>query len=345
MLKHIKSALHSKIALFAFFGSLASILSLFGWVAEKFLSYAPETLGIISFVIIGLIFFSALLLLGVAFIQYEKIKGLQGDYILSHRISHHLRNSITALQNLEFSIVKKIDNTDSVKQFDDIMENDELKRKDIFKKLGAKTTGSVVKQLENYFLCNGLEGNVRVTIKSIVPNDSNQLNWEIITLVVDPFTWNNQDRLLEQKEGEHHKIKDNSDFKGMLLGTEKYFVNNNLCNLSDGQYKNSSKDWRKRYNATMVVPIKNQPDGKKNSVYYGFLTVDSLNPKGQTLFTSDEESPTLNIIAHAADALAVWFIKNDNHVKLLEGAFAQREGLIVLAQTIAERKLEKLKSS
>lgn len=268
----------------------------------------------------------------------NKVNGLQSDYVLSHRISHYLRNSIAALQNLEFSILEKIDNTDSISHFDEILENDQLKRKEIFTKLGDKATGAICKQLENYFSYNKLESNIRVTIKSIISNEGNQLNWDVATLVVDPFTWNNQDRLVEKKEDELHKIKDNSDFQGILLGTEKCFVSNDLSKL-DGNYKNSSKDWIKRYNSTMVVPIKNQPDGKNNSVYYGFLTVDSLNLKGQSLFDSDEDSPTFNILANAADALAVWFIKNDNHVKLIKNALTHREGLIILAETIAEKNI------
>jgi len=313
----IKDALNSKMALFTFFASFASILSLFGWAAEHFLGYAPKTLGIISFIVIGLIFIVACYLLITAFFQYTKIKNIQGDYVLSHRISHHLRNSIATLQSLEFQTIKKVRTATSVQQLSDIKENDELKRRDTFKKLGAKTTGAVAQQLANYFLCNGLEGNIRVTIKSILPNGNNQLDWEVSTAVVDPVTWNDQDRIIEEKEDEHHKIGENSDFKGILLGDEKYFYSNDLSALPDEKYQNSSKNWRARYNATMVVPIKNQPDGKRNTVYYGFLTADSLNAKKQELFISGNESAPLNILAHAADTLAVWFIKNDNHAEML----------------------------
>jgi len=316
--------------------SAASIISLWGWAGEKFLSYAPEMLGLISFFVIGLIFLFALSLLAIAFIQHEDVKELQGDYILSHKITHNLRNSITDLQSLEFTTLKKIDKCELPQQFSDIKENDELKRKEIFKSLGAKTTGCIVKQIKNYFLCNGLKADIRVTIKTIVPCGSNQLKWQVATLVVDPSTWNNQNSDID--ESGTHFIENNSDFEDILLGNKKVFSHNNLNSVSEKEYKNSSRDWRKRYNASMVVPIKNKPYGKDNTVYYGFLTVDSLNPKKQALFDSKENSPTLNILAHAADALAVWFIKNDNHDKLLGEAFEYREGTLILEQAITAKK-------
>ena len=317
------------MAVFTFSASLASLLSLFGWAAEKFLGYAPETLGIISFFVIGLIFIFALALLVIAYFHYDRLKGVQNDYILSHRITHYLRNSIADLQSLEFQTRKKIDNAELEKQFPDIQENDELKRKEIFKKLGAKITGSVAKQVKNYFLCNGLEGNVRITIKILNPDDTNdQLQWKVVTGIVDPETYNNRDRELQKIENAEHKIADNTDFQGILIGSEKCFSCNDLSGLPEDKYKNSSKDWRKRYNATLVVPIKNQPDGRRNIVYYGFLTADSHNPKKQKLFSSEDNAPVLNILAHAADALAVWFIKNDNHVDVIKAAIkAKRRDL------------------
>lgn len=322
------------MAAFTFFASLASILSLFGWAAEKFLNYAPELLGIVSFFIIGFVFLCAIFMFVTAFVSYEKIKELHSDYVLSHRITHHLRNSITALQDLEFLTLKKIDNAESINQFSDIAETNELKKIAIVKKLGAKVSGAVSEQIKNSFIANRLQGNVRVTVKLIIPTGNNQLEWQVETLVVDPFTWNNQDRSLEERENETHTIGENSDFSGILQGKEKYFVCNNLSSLSDDNYRNSSKDWRKRYNSTVVVPIKNRPDGQGNAVYYGFITADSLNPKNMELFRGKEDSSTLNILAHAADALAVWFIKNDSYTKMLSDSFTQRERILILNDAI-----------
>jgi hypothetical protein len=330
LLKILNKLVHSEFVLFTFFASCASIISLFGWAAETFLDFAPKTLGVVSVSVIGCLFFFALSLFVRAFILYKRINNLNGDYVLSHRITHNLRNAITALQDLEFDTLSKIEKTEIEQEFLPLKENDELKRKSLFEKLGAKVTGAVAKQVKNYFICDGLEGNIRVTIKSIIPKGNSQLDWGIKTVVVDPNTWNNEDRIIEEHEDKLHIIGENSDFEEILLGNTRCFVENNLSNLSGSEYKNSSQDWRKRYNATMVVPIKNKPDGKENTVYYGFLTIDSNNEKAQKLFDDSQDSATLNILAHAADALAVWFIKNDNHTVKLTGAFTERMGIIEL---------------
>jgi len=337
LIKNLKKLFQSTTATFAFFASLASIVSLFGWAAEKFLNYAPETLGLISFFVIGFVFLFAIFLLFRAFIASEKIKEIHNDYILSHTVTHQLRNAITALQELEFNTLSKIDNTDSTNHFEEILENDRLKRQDIFRELGSKVTGSVAKQITNNFLSHHrVNENVRATIKSLIPENNNQLKWEIRTSVVDPKTYD-QDTALEDRENEIHFIEGNTDFKGILIGKEKYFAKNDLAGMKDANYSNSSKDWRDRYNATLVVPIKNKPDGKNNTVYYGFLTVDCMNTKKHELFTQKLGSPSLNIVAHAADALAVWFIKNDNHTEILKGSFTQREGLLIFDQAIKTR--------
>jgi hypothetical protein len=113
-----------------------------------------------------------------------------------------------------------------------------------------------------------------------------------------------------------------------------------LQSLSSRDYKNSSPEWRSRYNATLVVPIKSKPDGQSDAVYYGFITADSLNPSKQEQFSSDINSAVVNIMAHAADAMAVWFIKNDNHVKSIERAETERIGLLVLWGFIDQHKLK-----
>ena len=294
------------MAIYSFFASLASILSLAGWAGEKYAAFTSETMGIISFFIIGSIFIFSIYLLLAAFISYEKIRDLHSDHVQSHRITHNLRNAITSLQDLEFSTLDRIDTLKETNQFPDVKENNKLKRQNIFKELGANITGSVTKQIENHFTCNGYDEEVRVTIKSIIHNeDPDQLNWRISTVMTDPQTSNNHGPALEREEDEDHKIGKNSDFKGIMLGDENHFVCNNLEMLGDNTYENSSKDWRRRYNATMVIPIKSRPNGKENSVYYGFLTADSKNKNNKALFNAEDDAPTINIMAHAADALAV----------------------------------------
>lgn len=324
----IKTLLNSKAATFAFFGSMASILSLYGWAGEKFLGYAPETIGIISFVVIGIIALFSVYFLVAAFIYHERVIATQSGYALNHKITHQLRNAISRMQDLEYETSRKIQNVELEAQFSDIVENSELKRREIFKKLGAQVSSAVANQLRHHFASNEIAGNIRVTIKVIKPNGTAPKDWETVTASVDHETWSNQDRILESQDHESHRIGDNSDFEDILIGKRNCFVCNDLQALPEKQYKNSSQEWRKRYNSTIVVPIKSKPDGEKNSVYYGFITADSLNPSKQDQFSSDVKSPTLNIMAHAADAMAVWFVKHDSLSNVLTDRITERRGIL-----------------
>lgn len=338
-MKYIKQALESRMAAFVFFSSLASVVSLFGWAAEKYLQFVPENIAIISFAVIGCTFLFALFLLISSFVSHEKIKELQGDYKLSHRITHHLRDAISALRDLEFEALEKIEISDREADFLQIKENDYLKTTSILHDFGANVASAVADQIKNYFLTNKMYENVRVTIKSLIPSGENQLDWEIKTDLVDHNTWNADFRRLDKNKMEKHLIRNNSDFEGILLGKNKVFFHNNLRSISTDEYKNSSPDWRDRYNSTMIVPIKSKPDGKLNPVFYGFLTADSLNGKNKELFSNDIDAPVLNIMAHAADALAAWYIKNDDHVQTLNDAFAQRTGILAMADYIKNNKI------
>jgi len=307
-----KTLINSKAAVFSVLGSAASIVSLYGWAGEKFLGYAPEAIGIISFIVIGIISLFSIYFLVAAFLYHERVIATQSDHALNHKITHQLRNAISRMQDLEYETSKKIENVELEAQFADIIENNELKRREIFKRMGAQVSSAVANQLRHHFASNEIDGNIRVTIKVIKPCGSTPKDWETVTASVDHETWGDQDRILESQDHESHRIGDNSDFEDILIGKRNCFVCNDLQGLPEKDYKNSSLEWRKRYNSTIVVPIKSKPDGDKNSVYYGFITADSLNPSKQDQFSFDVKSPTLNIMAHAADALAVWFVKNDS---------------------------------
>lgn len=75
----------------------------------------------------------------------------------------------------------------------------------------------------------------------------------------------------------------NTAFKDILTNSKRsYYMSNNLFLLSRFRlYENQNKNWRKFYNATLVVPITLEEDaeliGRNNVV--GFLCVD--NKKGR----------------------------------------------------------------
>ena len=338
LIKTITSSINSKCAIFNTFAGAASITALYGWAAEKFLDYTPQQIGLISFIVIAITTLFSIYFLIAGYIFYAKMAESQTSHALIHTITHQLRNAIGEMQDLEYITSKKIEKVELEAQFPEIKLNDELKRQALFKKFASKVCNTVAKQLKNHFNINQISGNIRTTIKVILPEGKNQLDWKTVTSAVDSETWNEDDRFIEAQASGQHKIGENSDFEGIITGKQNCFVCNDLTSLPEKQYKNSSPEWRKRYNSTIVVPIKSKPDGRSDAVYYGFLTADSLNKDNHKQFEEDINSPTLNILAHAADALAVWFIKNDNHAKTIGQREIEQTGLLELANFIEQQK-------
>ncbi len=78
-----------------------------------------------------------------------------------------------------------------------------------------------------------------------------------------------------------------------------------------GEYINTHHDWKQFYNATLVVPICYDPhDGDKRTIYYGALTIDSMNSRNQVLFNDDVP---YRLLASSADLLAIMF----GHIDIL----------------------------
>lgn len=320
----LRKVTHCKMAIVTLLSSLASIAAFVGWAAEKFLDNTSLVIGVIAFIVLALMFLFALALIIFSYITYARLKKVENDYVLSHKITHSLRNAISALQELEFQTLIKINEQSINSDFLQIDENDFLKTKKIFENFGTKITGIVCDQIKNYLLNNGIDENIRVCIKALVPiNDSNdQLEWEVQTLRVDHATWHNDDELVKRNKKIKHIVKNNTSFSEILSGKVKFFFHNDLASLGSQNYTNSSVNWENRYNSCIVLPIKSNLRDEKNSVYYGFLTADSLNSGKNELFCGDLNTPIPSILAHAADAIAVWFVKTDSHVKVLKLAKA-----------------------
>jgi len=207
----MQKMMRSKMTAFGILAGLVGIIAGMGWALETCCKDDGVYIkGMSLFVIIVTSLFSVYFIIS-AYIANEKAQEISDGYILSHKITHQLRNSITALQDLEFHTLRKISLAQSEEHLSDIIENDELKRDDIFKKLGAKIADAVACQVKNNFACNGFEETIRATIKGIIPEGSNQLDWKVITTVVDRDTW-----AKENREYQAHIIKDNTDFMEYL---------------------------------------------------------------------------------------------------------------------------------
>jgi transcriptional regulator with GAF, ATPase, and Fis domain len=131
--------------------------------------------------------------------------------------------------------------------------------------------------------------NICVTIKHVYSHkDSDEI--KVCTI------WRDNESYSNGRKAGITTIQDiykNSDFINIYMSQAEgnhYFLSNNL--KKEQNYSNSSSDWQRFYNATLVVPI--EIDRRKEGVI-GFLCVDSLNTKNQLLFTENHVKLLISI--------------------------------------------------
>lgn len=132
---------------------------------------------------------------------------------------------------------------------------------------------------------------------------------------------------MEQKD--RIKVHENTDFKLIMLNTYPYFAFNDLKNFKNEtktDYENSSSDWEKKYNATIVYPISKcvgVKDGKNLYHILGFICVDSLSTNA---FSVDIGPMCIKFIASLSFMLYIFLDKCITYRETLEN---NKEGMCV----------------
>ncbi len=125
---------------------------------------------------------------------------------------------------------------------------------------------------------------------------------KVITLDRDHYT--KTVHLEREVRRSAYTLNHNSDFVKIYFQKKDFFISNDLTSMPD--YENANREWPRRYNATLVVPISyhdEQSESEPN--VYGFLTVDSMNQgKHEDLFTDE----TRSILSFGAELLALIFL-------------------------------------
>lgn len=106
-----------------------------------------------------------------------------------------------------------------------------------------------------------------VCIKMII--DENNIK----TLYRDPVSF--RTRSLIDNKLSIFPISSNTAFEKILDNfSESYYISNDLS--AEESYKNINSQWKKNYNAVLVVPVR-IPIDKEKFLVYGFLCVDNIN--------------------------------------------------------------------
>lgn len=191
---------------------------------------------------------------------------------------------------------------------------------DVFRKVCSHITDGVRTSLLEYFHARNIADmgdDVSVSVKLIVPADQvvdwfslsqeeaekvkTKEDW-IITASRDSYTLNQHpDRELGLSV---YDIWENTAFRRVVKDGERCFFHNELQSLGTA-YENQNRDWKKYYNAAIVVPIRYQRVDRKRYKCYGLLCADSVNDAKRNLYNDKE---CRHILSHAANLLATFFL-------------------------------------
>lgn len=327
-------------------GSIFSIASVILYGIDKLFAKGNNLMAIGFFVLLASIlllfaFFSIKLQNKFKNLNTINVNKLKESYMFFHQITHSFRDSIWEIQNLQQYYDKRTkDLNNNMSQID--LHNHMRERSfTIFKEFANSITGTIVDSLGTLFHADGIEENFRVTIKLLIPENNKTIkNWSVMTACRDPNSVSKVNKIPE----EPCVIGENTDFFDIAYAGKRVFASNDLLELTKtNSYKNSSTNWQNRYNSTLVLPIRymleeknnniiiekpklecNKPIGddldtnvQRSDIIYGFLAADSKNVNNNPLFSNDLNSPVVNLIAHSADLLAIWFRYWEQHCEKL----------------------------
>lgn len=306
-------------------GSVFSILSVILYGIDKLFT-ADDNLVVLGFFIslisiaIFFVFFGIRLHIGYKNLNKINLSNLKETYKSFHQITHNFRDSIWEIQRLQQEFDNRISASTTKVSLENLRDYMYEKSSSIFNGFADSITGTIVDILKKFFMADGINENFRVTIKTLKPeNDKDARDWSVTTACRDPIANRNIDKDYSEKPC---FIRDNTDFYEIVYAEKRVFASNDLLDLSrKNSYRNSSTNWHIRYNSTIVLPIRYKLKVKNNSstinklkdnvqtsnIIYGFLAVDSMNDNKKSLFSDDLNSPIVNLVAHTADLLAIWF--------------------------------------
>ena len=348
--KYVNDSIGKVVSSYKFnlLAGLASIIALVGWALETFVTWSGinGVVGWIATIVILLVFVMTLMVLIVFArkhytLEEEKNKKSQ---LLEHQnlnlqTMYHLRTALDRLQNLEKEVLTKMGTINSQEALETYIESKEKDAAHIFKKFSVKAVNNTYNLAKVYFISKGISsGDIRLTVKAIISDDNHKLDdWLVKTVVRASDSWQKLDNDDEHgsSTNSEHKIGDNTDFHHVIDTNALMFCCNDLKKRG-AQYKNSSNSWTEHYNATQVVPIATQY--KKSFLYFGFVSLDSLNENEQKIFVESKDNELYQILKSLAEAIAIWHIVYNGYI---QNIFREHE----LIQQAKENLLECNKAS
>ena len=251
------------IAVFNFIASLASIVGLAYTILSEALNKKIIWVwgAAVCIFIIGLI-------ACVLIIRSEKATMIEQNvkYASSmHDILHFIRDRWKELDNL-------------------CLRNDKMNTEDYIKKIAIdniKIMDELSEVLSAISNCK-----IRSCIKLIDFTRNNESNSDKMNIITFARSGKNARDLAESEHKKKIKVSDNTDFEFIFKITEvyeenriHYFYERNLTKFSKkNEYKNSDNNWKRKYNTTIVMPIRYLKESNENKATYdiiGFLCVDS----------------------------------------------------------------------
>lgn len=270
------------------------LVSKFGFLSEVFEFLSKEKYIIyVSFVIL-------LVLTLFKFIYnaiMAKVEGMNRMsellYMIHVDFVHDIRSKIV---ETDVYLTERLRNAEKTNETIDDIYNDELEK--------LKDNIQPYVDVLGKYLTSYRNKKISVCVKTFLngkTNKSDYMNEELITIARSANT-------KKLRSSSHHSyVKNNTDFIDLCCGQSSFFGRANLRRLSDeGLYKNDTPKWWKKYNSTLVTPIRYYNKDKKNKNVnididvIGFLCIDC---KDNVYEWEHSDSFEVQLLAIIADSL------------------------------------------
>lgn len=213
---------------------------------------------------------------------------------------------------------------DRWKELDNLsLRNDKMNEDDYIKKITIDNIEIMDKLSE--ILSVITKHKIRSCIKLIDFTKNNESNSDKMNIITFARNGKNARGLAEAEHKKRIKVSDNTDFEFIFTIKEvyeehriHYFYQKNLKRFSKkNEYKNSDINWKRKYNTTIVMPIRYLKESNQSEAIYdiiGFLCVDS---KSAGAFEKNNLYFTVEFLKGIADIMYSYLNSCINYYKMV----------------------------
>jgi len=319
------------------FAAICTILSTFGLTSLTSLDFIFKNEPNLGYVL------SIIILLGYLFydsffkrkkqedLHSSHAKSIKKIYSLNHASSHKLRDANSEITKFLYDFSIQLHSVQKQEDLSLINEQINDKNDRILCDYSKGISYTVIEKLEHFDSLRRIDERYKVFIKMIkpIPQESHIGEFEIITPMMDPTTYNELESEIKQNGHTRIKVKDNIAYDSIANHNNKQYVCNDFSKLvsnnNNGFNFKPEIGWEGSDNSVCVVPIRSPLKYNPSDRFlFGFIVVLCRNKDMNEIFSGKRDSESLNILRQSADELASLCIYLEDAVAYLQSLHEDR---------------------